>query len=78
MPSILIELDQATYKAVQSELPYQQVIYSSPYISQAALQAALTKYLSPVMAGQGSLNDAAKGLTNEVNKTLKEGKSLLG
>ena len=70
--------DQAIYKVQQSDLPYQQVVHLSPYISQAALQAALTKYLSPVMAGQGSLNDAAKGLTNEVNKTLKEGKSLLG
>lgn len=70
--------DQAVYKVVQSDLPYQQIVHLSPYISQDALQAALTKYLTPVMKGQGSLNQAAKDLTAEVNKTLKQGKSLIG
>ena len=67
--------DQAIYKVQQSDSPYQQIVKLLPHISQAALQAALTKYLSPVMKGQGSLTDAAKGLTHEVNQTLKQGKS---
>ncbi len=64
----------AAYQAMRSELSYFGILHFSPYISNDAMNASITKYITPVMQGKTSLESAAQDLTRAVNQLLSLGK----
>ncbi len=65
-------------RTLRAELPYARVLRFSPYASHLAVNAAMQKYMTPVILGQTSLDTAAGQLETEVNRLLRIGKAQLG
>lgn len=66
------------YHIFQDDLPHSTVLQSSPYITQVGMSTALTKYLTPMMKGQMTLDAGAQQLEAAVNKQLRLGKQQAG
>ncbi len=62
----------------QQELQSFKILHFSPYISNDAMNAAISKYIEPVMKGQGSLDAGLKQLNDAVNLLMQQGKEQVG
>lgn len=69
---------QQAFQTQQNELKYLDILHYTPYASDTAIESAISKYIEPVMKGQGTLDQAAKQLTDAVNILLQQGKSQIG
>ncbi len=69
---------QQAYKTQQNELSYLQTLHFSPYITDDAMEAAIQRYIVPVMQGQTTLDSATAQLTEAINLQLTQNKSQIG
>lgn len=66
------------FTVLQSELKNSGTLPDSPYISVNLLQSTIDKYLQAAIKGQMSVDAATSALTNDLNKSLAQGKEQIG
>ena len=77
MPQTLPYQKQA-YAVVQNELQHAVPLPDSPYISVELLNSTIDKYLQRAIKGEMSVKEACSALTDELNKSLAQGKEQIG
>ncbi len=70
--------EQEFLTVAQNDVRYDTTLHFSPYISDAAMETAIQKYINPVMLGQAQLDSALQQLEAAVNKQLQLGKQQVG
>jgi multiple sugar transport system substrate-binding protein len=66
------------YGVVQNELKHTVPLPDSPYISTDLLNTTIDKYLQDAIKNKMTVKQACAALTDELNKTLKQGKEQIG
>jgi len=67
--------DKRTNAVQANESKYLTILHYSPYIGSDAMEAAIIKYIEPVMHGRTSLDNGIRDLQNAVNQLLARGKA---
>lgn len=67
--------DKRTNAVQANEEKYLTVLHYSPYIGSDAMEAAIVKYIEPIMHGKTSLDNGIRDLQNAVNQLLARGKA---
>lgn len=73
-----LPFQQQAYAVAQEELQYAVPLQDSPYISVDLLTSTVDRYLQRAIKGELSVADACSQLTDELNKTLAQGKEQIG
>lgn len=71
-------VDQAQFDVQTKNLKYFVPLRFSPYVDGAAMQAAITSAIEPVMRGENDLEPALEQLQREAESIIASGKELLG
>ncbi len=77
LPQTLPYQKQA-FQTQQQELPYLSILHFSPYADYTSVEAAITKFIEPVMHGQATLDTATQQLTSYVNNLMSVAKQNIG
>ncbi len=67
--------DKRTNAVQANESKYLTILHYSPYIGNDAMEAAIVKYIEPVMHGKASLDSGIRDLQSAVNQLLARGKA---
>jgi multiple sugar transport system substrate-binding protein len=66
------------FKVAEGSLPYFKILQFSPYADKAAMEAAITTAIEPVMKGQVSLDAGIATLQQKVDTIVTQGRSQIG
>lgn len=69
---------KAAYTTQQNELQYAVPLPDSPYITVDLVNTTIDKYLQKAIKDELSVEDACAALTDELNKSLQQGKEQIG